>query len=129
MLSRSGRSISVCITWKAVGFLDSLHISRLKKHQHASSNPVYHQHFYLVGHSFVFSSDWNNVFLIDRLFRWMLGRACSALVYSWRSGGGCNPSSRSKVKPWSRIGVMHPEYFFYLYLQKRRKLAHKKRKF
>ena len=31
-----------------------LHLSRLQKRQHASSNPVKHQHFYLVLHSFIF---------------------------------------------------------------------------
>lgn len=34
-----------------------LHFSLLVKHQHASGNPVYHQHFYLVVHSFVFSKE------------------------------------------------------------------------
>ena len=96
---------------ESCSILGILHLSRLKKHQHASSNPVYHQQFYLVGHSFVFSSDWNNIFLIDWLFRWMLRRACSALLYSWRSGGLCNPSSRSKVKPWLRIRGDAPGIF------------------
>ena len=35
------KPLKVCITWKVVGFLELL-----KKHQYASSNPVYHQHFY-----------------------------------------------------------------------------------
>ena len=46
-------SLKFCINWKVVGFLE-FHLSRLKKHQHASSNPVYHQHFYLVVRSLSF---------------------------------------------------------------------------
>ena len=40
---------------ESCGIFGILHLSRLKKHQEASSNPFCHQHFYLVVHSFVFS--------------------------------------------------------------------------
>ena len=52
-----GRPLKVCITWKVVGFLEFYIFPDLKKHQRASSNPVYHQHFYMVVHSFVFSKN------------------------------------------------------------------------
>ena len=52
----------VCITWKVV-WLRILHLSSLRKHQHDSSNPVYHQHQYLKVHSFVFSK---------KVFHWEL---------------------------------------------------------
>ena len=50
------KPLKVCLTWKVVRF-GILHLSRLKKYQHAFSNPVYHQHLYLVVHSFVFSEN------------------------------------------------------------------------
>ena len=40
-----------------------LHLSRLQKHHHASTNHVYHQHFYLLLDSFIFSK---------KLFHWEL---------------------------------------------------------
>ena len=49
--------LKVWTTWNVVEFLEfyNLHLYRLQKHQYASSNAVYHQYFYLVVHSFVFS--------------------------------------------------------------------------
>jgi len=39
----------------------------------------------------LWGSGWNNVFSIDRLFKLILVRACSALKYSWGSGGAVSP--------------------------------------
>ena len=62
MLIRSSGSLSKFEFLGKLEMLESferifgiLHLSRLKKRQHVSSSPVYHQHFYMVVHSFVFS--------------------------------------------------------------------------
>ena len=60
-------------------------------------------------------SSWNNVFLIDWLFKWMLGRMHSPIIYSWGSGGAViHTSSRSKVRPWLGNGGKMPRKFFLL---------------
>ena len=50
------------------------------------------------------SSGQNKVFLIDRLFKWTLGRAHSALVYSWESGGALSPPVGPGQNPGGRSG-------------------------
>ena len=42
-----------------------LHLSSWQKHQHASSNFVYYQHFYLVLHSFIISEKVFHCELLD----------------------------------------------------------------
>ena len=55
MLRRSNRSLSkFVLPEKFVKSFGILHLSRLQKHEHASNNPVYHQHVYLAACSLVF---------------------------------------------------------------------------
>ena len=68
----------------------------------------------------------NNFFLIDWLFKWTLRRVCCTPIYSWASGRHCKPTSGSRAKPWWGLGAVPPENVFCLYLQHRRKLAHRK---
>ena len=50
MLSSASRSLSKFVLPEKLQDFWNFTLFQTKKHQHASSNPVYHQHFYLVVH-------------------------------------------------------------------------------
>ena len=70
-------------------------------------------------------SGWNNLILIDQLFKWTLRRAHSALVYRCASGEHCKPTTGVRAMSWWGLGAMPQEKFFCLCLQNRGKLAHR----